>query len=39
MKTAEETSVTTLNAPTFALYMYQNEKRERKDPRKYLKRL
>ena len=32
-------SGTTLNAPTFELYVSQKEKRERKDLRKYLKRL
>ena len=39
MKTAQETSGTTLNVPTFALQGSQKEKRERKDQRKYLKRL
>ena len=39
MKTAYETSRTTLNAPTFASQGSQKEKRERKDPRKNLKRL
>ena len=38
MKTAEETSGTTINATTFALKGSQKEKRERKDQRKYLKR-
>ena len=39
MKTTEETSGTTLNAPSFALEGSQKEKREGKDVRKYLKRL
>ena len=39
MKTAYETSRTTLNATTFALLGSQKEKREREDLRKYLKRL
>ena len=39
MKTAKETSGTTLNATTFTLEGSQKENRERKDLRKYLKRL
>ena len=38
MKTAKETSRTTLDAPAFARYGSQKETRERKDPRKYLNR-
>ena len=38
MKRAYKTSGTTLNAPTFTLEGSQEEKREIKDMRKYLKR-
>ena len=38
MKTAKETSRTTLGALTFTPYGSQKEMRERKDPRKYLNR-
>ena len=36
---SRRTTGTTLKATTFTLYGSQKEKRERKDPRKYLKRL
>ena len=38
IRTVSETSGTTLNAPLFSVWQGQNEKRDRKDLRKYLKR-